>query len=198
MKKLLIILLILSMIFITACSPNETQSDANKPNDSVSESPVATSNAGNDSDDNQVNMQNYTLIVPSNYELLQGGHGGVKYNNAILKQKDSLAYEIELEFGIFFINSVDSRKGIIANEFGATALDISTEEFIQEGVAYTYTFEHETRGHVQAIELVTGTNPIYYMRGFIDVKDSQGLNDPTKILSSFMAENITMNEIKAD
>lgn len=197
MKKILIVLLISSMILITACSPDEALNDTNSPNDSSSKTPADTPGDA-DNNDNQINMQNYTLTVPDNYELLQGGHDGVIYKNAILKPKDSAAYEIELDFGVFFINSAQERKNMIAYEFGATALDISTEEYIQEGFAHTYTFEHDKRGLVQAIELITGTDPIYYMRGFIDILDNQGLNDPTKVLSDFMAKNITMVEIKAD
>lgn len=194
LKKLLITLLIISLVLITACSPDEAENDIDTPPDSSSE-PSTTSDAD---EVNTINMQSYTLTVPSNYELLKGGHDGVKYNNAILKPKDSSAYEIELDFGIFFINSVDIRKETIRIEYGATTFDVSTEEYVQNGVAYTYTFTHDTRGTVQAIELVTGDNPVYYMRGYIDVEDDQGVNDPVDVLSSFIAKNIVMKEIKAD
>ncbi len=197
MKKLLIILLFLSIIATTSCSKTKPESEVNKEDSSANKSDSDNKNEPAEAD-LEINMQNYTLTVPSNYELLKGGHDGIKYNNAILKSKNSIAYELEFDFGIFFINSVESRKGMIAYEYGAKTLDISTEDYIQKGVAYTYTFEHDTKGTVQAIELVTGTNPIYYMRGYIDVKDDQAVNDPVNLLSSFMAKNIIMNEITAD
>jgi hypothetical protein len=205
MKKPLIILLMLTLVFMVACSNdqaaenNQGNSDAKTPSETPSAPVDDPTDPEEPTDDTkEINMQNYTLTVPSNYELLKGGHDGIRYHNAVLKPKGSVAYEIELEYGIFFINNIEERKTTIMLEYGASAMDVSTDEFKQSGTAYSYTFDHSSRGTVLAIELVTGTNPIYYMRGFIDVFDDQGLSDPQLVLRNFIASNITMVEIKAD
>lgn len=192
MKKIVLLgLVILFGFSLLGCSPKTPATETGEERNVYDKDKEASA----DESTNVIELQGFKVIIPSGYEAT-GGHDGVKYINAVITPKDrSLAYEIEVGYGMAATSSdYESLMSVRGHYNDAAVLPVLTEGWSSSGDAYTFirthgrdsgafTKFHEDKGPSQVMGLY---RDFQWLEAELRIKDGS-LSDYPDVLAEFMA-----------